>query len=231
MPLANQILPLQLAEITFPDEHPLRGQAGVVLAFLIRYDDTVLMFDTGIGESNQGLDDRYRVVRRPLVDELARYGVAPRDVSAIVNSHLHFDHCGNNRQFRGTTIYAQIKEFEAATQPGYTIPEWVGPADAQYVPLDGDHQLWDGLQLISTPGHTPGHQSLLVETKLGLELIAGQAIYSKSEYNQIWDSGEVPSGDSPDDPEAYAHSAQLLIALEARRVHFSHDADAWESEG
>ncbi len=231
MPIANEILPLQLAEITFPDDHPLSGQDGLVLAFLIRYDDAVLLFDTGIGEGNQGLDDRYHVVRGPLADELARQGVALTDVSAVVNSHLHFDHCGNNRLFPGATIYAQAKEFEAASQPGYTVAEWVGPADAQFVQLNGDHQLWNGLKLISTPGHTVGHQSLLVETKFGLELIVGQAIYSKAEYDQIRDSDELPPGDSPVDPEAYAHSAHKLIGLKARRVHFSHDIDAWESAG
>ena len=226
MPISDEILPLNLADVVFPQDHPLKGQTGAVLAFLIRSDDAALLFDTGIGEGNQGLDEQYNVVRRSLPAALAQHGVSAEDVSAIVNSHLHFDHCGNNRLFPGVTIYAQASESEAATQPGYTIADWVGPPKAQYFRLDGDHQLSDSLRIISTPGHTPGHQSLLVKTKRRLELIAGQAIYSSLEYDQIREAGLIPPEAQMSDLEA--RSALGLIGFQAQRVHFSHDVNSWE---
>ncbi len=218
-----------MADVTFPEGHPLRGQKGAVLAFLIRSDANVILFDTGIGEGNERLDSLYKVLRYPLTDELTRHGVKPADVNAIVNSHLHFDHCGNNRLFPGVPIYVQAKEYEAAGQQGYTDQAWLHFPEANYFQVDGDLQLANGLGLVSTPGHTSGHQSLLLDTYVGRELIAGQAIYSRSEYNVRKEEGLVHPLGSEFDPTAYTNSADRLIGLNANRVHFSHDTNIRES--
>ena len=97
----DDILPLHLADLTFPNSHPLRGQKGQVFAFAIRQPSGVVLFETGIGDGNERLTDRYQVVHRTIGDELAQYDLLPKDVQAIVNSHLHFDHCGGNLLFPG----------------------------------------------------------------------------------------------------------------------------------
>ena len=72
---------------------------------------------------------------------LAKVGVSPGDITAIVNSHLHFDHCGNNSAFPGVPIYVQQAELKAAKEPHYTVPEWVWFPDAKYVPVQGTHSI------------------------------------------------------------------------------------------
>jgi glyoxylase-like metal-dependent hydrolase (beta-lactamase superfamily II) len=83
-----------------------------------------------------------------------------------------------------------------------------------------------GVTLIPTPGHTPGHQSVVVDTTEGPIVIAGQAIYSAAEYVHIRDTGQIPPGDPPPDPDAYLASAKRLIELRPRRIYFSHDPNA-----
>ena len=91
----------------------------------------------------------------------------------MVISHLHFDHAGNIRSFPGVPIFVQAVEREAARAANYTIPEFIDAPGIVYQLLDGDTELAPGFEVISTPGHTPGHQSVLVD---GCELIAAQAV-------------------------------------------------------
>ena len=110
----------------------------------------------------------------------------------------------------------------------YTIAEWVDFDGAEYVVVDGDVQVALGVRVMSTPGHSPGHQSLVIDTRVGTVALAGQAIYSKAEYVQIPATGDLSEVDPPPDPAQYLASASRLIQLEARRVFFSHDRAVWD---
>lgn len=226
----EDVLQLHLADVTFPDDHPLRGQTGEMLGMAIRHATGLILFDTGIGRGNQLVDTYYQVSHRSLEAELERHEQRLDDVTAIVNSHLHFDHCGNNLLFPGVPIYVQTSEYKAAHQPRYTVPDWIDFNGAEYREIEGEMTIAPEVTVIPTPGHTTGHQSVVVETNAGPVVFAGQAIYSKVEYDQIRATGEAPTEDPPPDPERYLASAQQLINLEARRVYFSHDANIWESE-
>ena len=229
MSLALQdVLPLHLADITFPDWHPLHGQTGQVLAFALRHPTGLILFETGIGSGSQLIDDLYEIDRRDIDTALASHGHGLEDVRLIVNSHLHFDHCGNNPRFPGVPIYVQAAEHRAAHEPHYTVPEWIDFNDAEYVVIDGDARVASGVRVLSTPGHSPGHQSVVFETADGLVALAGQAIYSPSEYEHLRTGGGASSDDPPPDPEQYLTSASRLIELRPRRVHFSHDLAVWE---
>ena len=122
---------------------------------------------------------------------------------------------------------SQAAELHAARQPDYTIPEWIDFDGAEYVVVDGDTQVARGVRLLSTPGHSPGHQSFVIDTRRGTVALAGQAIYSKAEYDQIRATGAAPDDDPPPDPVQYLASASRLIELEPRRVYFSHDRSVW----
>jgi glyoxylase-like metal-dependent hydrolase (beta-lactamase superfamily II) len=224
----DDVIQLHLADLTFPDTHPLRGQNGELFGVAIRHRHGLVLFDTGIGQGNQLLDDYYRVVHRPLGPELERHGHQLADVTAIVNSHLHFDHCGNNFLFPGVPIYVQSVERRAAQTPHYTIPDWIEFDGVEYREIDGDCTIASGVRVIPTPGHTVGHQSVVVDTSDGLVVLAGQAVYSRVEYAQIRATGTIPDGDLPPDPERYLASAQQLMDLNARRVYFSHDREIWD---
>ena len=225
----RDVVPLHLADITFPDWHPLGGQTGQVLAFALRHPTGLILFETGIGSGSQLIDDLYEIDRRDIDAELRTHGHGLDDVRLIVNSHLHFDHCGNNHRFPGVPIYVQAAEYEAAHQPHYTVPEWVEFESAEYVVLEGDGHVARGVSVMSTPGHSPGHQSLVFETADGLVALAGQAIYSKAEYEHLQTAGTVSTDDPPPDPERYLASAKRLMDLRPRRVHFSHDLAVWEA--
>jgi len=225
----DDVVPLHLADVTFPSWHPLQGQTGHVLAFALRHPTGLILFETGIGSDSQLIDDLYEIERRDIVEELRAHGHALDDVRLIVNSHLHFDHCGNNHRFPGVPIYVQDAEYRAAHEAHYTVPEWVDFDDAEYVVVDGDSRVAQGVRVLSTPGHSPGHQSLVFETAEGVVALAGQAIYSKAEYEHLAAGGAVSADDPPPDPDGYLASATRVMELQPRRVHFSHDLAVWDA--
>lgn len=225
----EDVIPLHVTDLKFPDTHPLRGQEGQVFAFAIRHPAGLILFETGIGRDSERMDRLYELTHHPIEAKLERHGLRPLEVAAIVNSHLHFDHGGQNASFPGVPIYAQADEYIAAHQPNYTIQRWVDFPEAQYRQIEGDKEIAPGITILSARGHTPGHQALLVETTSGPVILAGQAIYSKIEYEHLRDTGELAPEEPQDDPENYLASAQRLIQLAARRVFFSHDSSFYEA--
>lgn len=216
-----EVLPLRLAEVTYPMYHPWHGRPGIVFGYAIRGSGRVVLVDTGLGPPHPEIDPYYKPVRTDLASALIQHGSQPRDVSAIICTHLHFDHCGGNPTFPGVPIFVQSAEKDAARVEGYTIPEWIEFPGVRYELRSGDFSLADGIEVISTPGHTPGHQSVLVREEAGPILIAGHAIGSALE----WERREPPSETS----QAATLSAERLRRLEPRKVYFSHDETTFES--
>jgi N-acyl homoserine lactone hydrolase len=165
---------------------------------VIEHPQGRVLVDTGLIDSTPELDRDWS----PHFDPEA----IPRDVVFVINTHLHFDHCGGNRLFAGTPIHVQQREREAARAEEYTIPEWVDFEGATYVELEGEQELLPGLRVVPTPGHTPGHQSVLVETDDGLVIVAGDVAYTWSEF---------------DAPESAA--AAMLTALAPSRIWLAHE--------
>jgi N-acyl homoserine lactone hydrolase len=219
---ATRIEVLQVADFVHPDGSPLGGRPGTVMAYAVIHPDGVLLFDTGIGFGNAEIEQQYRPVVRDLHDLLRAGGIEADDVLAIANSHLHFDHCGQNAAFPGRPIHVQSREYEAAQRPDYTIPEWVTFPGSHYQLVDGEMELLPGVRLVATPGHTPGHQSMLVDGAEGRTVIVGQAVYTRAEW--------AGSGDPADsgytsawDREAYGRSVQMLRDFRPDAVLFGHD--------
>jgi len=109
-------------------------------------------------------------------------GLDDRDVAAVVNTHLHFDHCGQNHRFGKAPIWITAAEHEISTTEFYTVPEWASIDPDKLRLSNHGETIADGVHLLHTPGHTPGHQSVAVDTEHGLELIIGQACYTCAEY-------------------------------------------------
>jgi N-acyl homoserine lactone hydrolase len=203
----NDVIPLHLADVTYPASHPLAGQDGPVLAFAIRHPSGTVLVDTGIGEGNEWIEANYRPRARDLRDALAAAKIEPDSVLAIVNTHLHFDHCGQNRAFAGVLTYVQRTELDLARHEGHTVVEWVHFPEARYDSVDGDREIAAGISVLATPGHTLGHQSVTVRTGDGLVLIVGQAAQDARSFA----TGEADA------------SVHRLRELNADRIHFSHD--------
>lgn len=219
---------LHLADFSFPAGHPLAGRTGSVFGFVLPTPVGAILYETGLGEDPE-IDELFRPVRRDLEEELAGRGFRLDDVVTIVNSHLHFDHCGGNPRFRGTPIFVQEAELAAARGQGYTLAALVDFPGATYRTLEGEAEIAPGVRVVPTPGHTPGHQSLVVSGDAGVVVFAGQALYGAAEMRGATDtaSSGLPSAW---DAEAYAASVRVLRERAPRRVLFSHDAEEWEAD-
>jgi glyoxylase-like metal-dependent hydrolase (beta-lactamase superfamily II) len=140
----------------------------------------------------------------------------------------YLDHCGANMLFPHVPIYVQRREYAATQEPGYTVKAWIDFPKANYQMLDGDNEVLPGIELISTPGHTVGHQSVVLTTREGPIILAGQAICSSREYERIRTARSLLADDPPSDPGAYLASALRLIDLGPQYVFFSHDRSVWQ---
>ncbi len=151
---------------------------------LVQVGDHNIVVDTGLGTR---LDEKRRKIwqlSRPhggLVDGLARLGLTPDDITLVINTHLHADHCSGNTRFAGENVvpvypnaeYAvQRREYGDATHPNertaatYLSDNWdVLVRNGQMRLLDGDTELAPGVFGVVTPGHTPAHMSVRFESQ------------------------------------------------------------------
>ena len=181
--------------------------------YLVEHPDGRILFDTGlhpeivtdpvgrVGEAaaafpiemNEGGD---------VVSQLGMLGLAPGDVDAVIVSHLHFDHAGGLEFVKHADVYVQAAELAAARNPPVYQQELYKPADFEHDcsgSRDGDTDVFgDGtLRVLSTPGHTPGHQSIYVEFEHRKPLVLiGDATYSLAKMRQRRLSAVVWSADA-----------------------------------
>jgi N-acyl homoserine lactone hydrolase len=219
-----EVVPIEIAHFRFPDPE-LAGRQGVVMSYAVKHEGGVLVFDTGFGFGNVELDEVYRPVTRPILDALREVGITSADVTAVVNCHLHADHAGQNGALGGVPIHVQSAEWELAHTTDHTILEWIDAPEATYLLVDGDHEITPQIRLVATPGHTRGHQSLVLDTDQGPVVLAGQACYTVGEWDGDPDALEGRS--AAPDPEAYDASIRRLRDVGPTRVHFGHDRVAW----
>ncbi|MFH8380592.1 N-acyl homoserine lactonase family protein [Kitasatospora sp. NPDC018058] len=200
-----------------------------VLAYLVRGPEGLLLFDTGIGAGSPETEAHYRPVRRPLPEALATAGVSVSDIDLVVNCHLHFDHCGGNPLLAGTPVLVQAKELATARRGDYTIDALVDFPHAVYRELDGEAEVWPGVRVLPTPGHTDGHQSLLVE-RLGdcTVLLAGQAYDFATEYGQAVLARQAAREGVAAPLPGYRGWLDRVAEHGPRRVLFAHDQAVWE---
>jgi len=98
------------------------------------------------------------------------------ELNALVQAVVVTDHCGANPALAGRRIVVQATELEAARAENYTFPELVDFDGATFDRIDGEAEIADGLVALPTPGHSPGHQSLVVCAHDGTLFVAGQAM-------------------------------------------------------
>src|SRR5438876_398652 len=118
----------------------------------------------------------------------------------VVNTHLHFDHCGNNRLFPNSKFLVQIDEIRYAYYPDrfmrVSYLRDFFDVEGDYLPVRGKYEIEDGVQILPTPGHTIGHQSLVVRWKNRNLVYAGDAaplaenIEKRNITGMIYDSAQ-----------------------------------------
>lgn len=164
--------------------------------YLMKHAQGWMMWDTGVPERVAEMRDGLvaaggaLVWKRPktIAAQLAEIGITAADVRLVAVSHTHPDHVGNVDMFSGATVLIQSAEHEWA----FDLPAKPFSAEHAARKLDGDLDVFgDGsVRIISTPGHTPGHQSLLVRlANAGTVLLSGDAVH----FRDNWENRRVPS--------------------------------------
>ena len=151
---------------------------AVVKPMLIISEGKRILVDTGIGRLPEKHARFHKVVRKPgegLETQLEELGLGPEDIDVVINTHLHFDHCGKNGLFENAVFYVQVEELRYAYAPdrfmknAYVREFFDVPV--RYVPIRGPHRITRHVWVIPTPGHTPGHQSVVVELPDGRRVV------------------------------------------------------------
>src|SRR3954451_19786038 len=190
-----------------------------VLGYLVDHPRGYLLMDTGMG-THPEVDEHYRPRRIGLEAALASVGKGRDDITAVVNCHLHFDHCGNNPALPARPVFVQAAQLAAARVTDYTLPALVDAPGLVYEELAGDAEIWPGVTVVPTPGHTAGHQSVVVRRGDGtVVVLAGQSHESASDYGA--DALAVRAADDghPQPLPAPQSWVERLHALDPRRVY------------
>lgn len=196
--------------------------------YLIRHAQGWMLWDTGVPDAIAAMPDGQPPAQagathwrrsKTLAAELQTVGVQPAEIKFLAVSHSHGDHVGNVALFPQATLLVQKAEYE-----------WPGPQGAARFPvgqpvqkLEGDHDVFgDGsVTILSTPGHTPGHQSLLVRLpKTGALVLSGDAVHFQSN----WENRGVPANNTNKD-QSLASMQRIadILAKEKATLWINHD--------
>jgi len=220
---------------------------------LVEHPSGLILIDTGAGnKENAKFKDIYGIENEGadgltwLEDGLRQIGVAPTDISLVINSHLHFDHAGGNTRIRpdgsvelsfpNATYIVKRGEFDYATHTNERTA--ASYFDRNYVPLESadkiefvsrEKEIVKGIKVIPTPGHTPFHQSIMIES-------AGERAFYFADL--------VPTSAHLPLPWIMGYDVEPLVTLETKRrilkqavdehwlAIFEHDArTAWGRVG
>jgi glyoxylase-like metal-dependent hydrolase (beta-lactamase superfamily II) len=202
--------------------------------YLIRHDKGIVLWDTGIPDAVAAMPDGMVVANgaityrraKTLASQLEQIGVKPADVIYLAVSHTHGDHVGNVVLFPTSTVLIQAAEYDWAmagpAKPVFTTTQKIEK-------LAGDRDVFgDGtVKIVSTPGHTPGHQSLLVQLpKTGWLLLSGDAVH----FQDNWTHKRVPSMNFNRD-QTLASLQRIAALLDERKAQLWINHDKPQSEG
>jgi len=211
--------------------------------YVIEHPEGTLLFDTGLhrsvrdgssehlGEAAGTFEWQFEVQDGDdVVSLLASIGKRPEEVDHIAHSHLHYDHAGGIDSFLHASFYIQRSELSFAFDPPIYQRSFYWRADfdhrVDWTALDGDHDIFnDGsLVLFPTPGHTPGHQSLLVRLSGMSVVLAADALFLPAKLS----SRSIPAGAlawSPDDMVRSFERLEEETSRNAATLITSHDTE------
>jgi glyoxylase-like metal-dependent hydrolase (beta-lactamase superfamily II) len=204
--------------------------------YLIRHAKGWMLWDTGFSDSVAAMPDGLVAaggalrakMPQTLVSQLAVVGVKTTEISYIAFSHFHPDHSGNANLFPNATLYIQETEYDAIFGPE---PQKFGFNPATYgnlkanpvVKLKGDFDVFgDGsVTILSTPGHTPGHQVLMVRLqRTGVVILSGDMVH----FQANWDARRVPGMNfNAAQSTASMQKVAAIMVTEKAQLWINHD--------
>lgn len=221
--------------ITLPMSFFLDGEPGKAkvpaCVFLIDHPKGLVLFDTGFSDRFVGMEKGLgKIVDMPdgesVADRLEEIGVDPAKINYVVNSHLHIDHAGGNHLLPNATIIVQAAEWDFGFSGEDTAYDKVDFDLGQPLKrIDGEHDLFgDGsLIIFPTAGHTPGHQSLRVQTATGEAVLAADCCNMRRSLDEM----HMP--DHCYNMDQYRGSLEKLSELRraGAQIFYGHDPDFW----
>ena len=241
-----QLFAFTCGNVSSDAERFLAGESGrltvPVPAYLIVHDQGKVLFDTGLNLAIRqekarllGPDAEAWDIDFPqgadIASQLARLGIAPGDVRYVVNSHLHFDHCGGNAHFPKATLVVHAKEWRAAHRANTQAAGIYQPDDFDHMTsvreVDGELDLFgDGSVVVfPTPGHTPGHQSMRLNLPSGTIVLAADCCYLK----QTLDTLHLPRSVYNRDQMLESLAVLRQLRADGARIFFGHDPAFWKT--
>ena len=215
---------------------------------LIDHQDGLFLFDTGFDiqhfKDHFGADMAIakQSPEQTIPAQLGLLGLKPDDITHVINSHYHLDHCGGNKHCRNAKTICHACELEAGVTPqpfetlAYSDRSFLPPVKGTpsldiYTPyfetLRGDQEIAAGLHLFETPGHTAGHYSLMVQLPGRRPMLfTGDSCYTAKGLELM----AMPSAHV--DPVKGYQSLKRLKALAEKydaELFFSHDSDAYKN--
>lgn len=157
--------------------------------------------------------------------QLGLLGLRTDDVTHVIGSHLHFDHCGQHHRFPGRPLLVSGAHVAAARASPAAFPAryWDLP-QLDYVDLDGEREPFGGIEVIETPGHAPHHRSFAIDLPAsGRVVLCIDAILSHHQVERDDWSDQV----EPDAARASGHRLQAIARATGAPLWFGHDPDQW----
>ena len=227
------VVPKPLWERRIPADTRNRIPLGM-RCLLIEHDVGLLLIDNGAGNKETakfldiyGIDNSGADGRTLLEDGLRSLGHRPEDIVVMIDTHLHFDHAGGNTfrdadgrivpAFPNARYVVQRGEYEWAmhtnerTAASYFPPNYEPVREAGLLDLaEGDREIVPGIRVVRTPGHTPHHQSVLLESKGEIAFYLGDLVPTAAHLPLPWIMG---------------YDVEPLVTLETKRKYLRRAAD------
>jgi len=195
------VVPKPLWEKKIPADTRNRVRLGLN-CLLVRTEKHHVLIETGIGDKFEPKYTDIYGIEKPttLLAELRKVGLAPNDIDLVINTHLHFDHCGwNTRREHGKTLPTfsraryciQREEWEHALHPterdaASYVTEFFRPAEAQTDFLEGDQEIVPGIRVEVFPGHTRDMQCVWIESEGESACFIGDLVPTRAHLPYPW---------------------------------------------
>jgi N-acyl homoserine lactone hydrolase len=230
----------------FSDTGDYDGKSGSLVdpCFLIRHPKGILLWDAGLGDALLGRNDPANDagvsvhVNVRLLDQLKSIGIAPSSVTHVAFSHFHLDHTGNANAFVASTWIINRKELDwalgAPTPPVVDLKSFSAYKTVPTQMITGDYDVFhDGtVRILQAPGHTPGHQVLLLKlAKTGTVLLSGDLYHQRSDRPRAGETGGrvMTVNTSRADSLASINRIETIIKNTHARLIIQHDSDDFKS--